>query len=122
MQIAVHHEDHCFIPVHLTNKGRDRFDPCLLASVHAPVSADDLIPEAVLLRANHNRIHDSVFLDALNTYYTTVVEKYDIINYKDDTRYYLEQRCTYEVKKQYDDTWMVSDFVGSIDVLDKTEY
>ena len=55
-------------------------------------------------------------------YHITVLEEYDVNLIDEDVQYYLKQKCTYRVNKQSDGTWKVADFVGDIQVLDKTEY
>ena len=63
---------------------------------------------------SNERINDT-------TYHTTTVEKYDITNYNNGSSYYLQQQCTYEVKKQSNESWQITELL-SIDVIDKTEY
>ena len=55
-----------------------------------------------------------------DTYHITVVEKYDVTNYKDGSEYNLEQKCTYQVCRQRDGSWKIADFVGNIEVVNKS--
>lgn len=53
-------------------------------------------------------------------YHVTAVERYDVFDHEKNDAYYVKQRCVYKVVQQPDGSWMVSDFVGGVKVLEKS--
>ena len=56
------------------------------------------------------------------TCYATAVEDYDVWQNKEPYHFFISQRCVYMLNKQQDGSWLVSDFVGNVEVVNKQEY
>ena len=54
-----------------------------------------------------------------NTYHASTIESYEIWMSADPPHSTLKQKCTYEVKKQSNGSWKVSDFVGEEQVVER---
>lgn len=64
---------------------------------------------------------DTTQIDS-STYHVTTTERYEIYSYESDVEYYLEQKCVYVVRKQFDGSWKVADYAEQIEQLEKFVY
>ena len=53
------------------------------------------------------------------TYHVTVIEKYEIWQYEEPEDQLVTQECTYKVCKQRDGTWLIEDFVGDMEIIER---
>ena len=57
-----------------------------------------------------------------NSYYVTSVEKYSYYSDKDPSVKWVQQQCVYQVDRQSDGSWKISNLIGNVNVLGRGDY